>query len=149
MTIKAEETRTWQVLSPAEARTLVAACRRIYPHDALGDAPYEGWVAKLDDNAATDPALASRLREGVQALAAAGDRAFAELAPGQQLDELRRIEQTDFFNDVRSTGVVALYDNPEVWNHLGWEGASYDRGGYLKRGFDDLDWLPDAHDGSV
>jgi len=40
--------------------------------------------------------------------------------------------------------VVALYDDREVWNLLGYEGPSYDKGGYLNRGFDDLDWLPKA-----
>jgi hypothetical protein len=29
-----------------------------------------------------------------------------------------------------------------VWELVGYEGPSYDRGGYLHRGFDDLDWLP-------
>jgi hypothetical protein len=26
---------------------------------------------------------------------------------------------------------------------LGYEGPSFDKGGYLNRGFNDLDWLPD------
>jgi len=143
------ETGAGQVLKAEEARTLVAACRRIYPHDTLGDGPYEGWVAKLQADATNDAALASRLQGGVLALDAARERPFAELDPQAQLEELQRIDGSDFFNDVRSAGVVALYDNPEVWAHLGWEGPSYDQGGYLNRGFDDLDWLPDAHDGSL
>ena len=39
--------------------------------------------------------------------------------------------------------VVALYDDREVWELLGYEGPSFDQGGYLNRGFDDLDWLPE------
>ena len=38
--------------------------------------------------------------------------------------------------------MVALYDDHEVWDLLGYEGSSFDKGGYLHRGFDDLDWLP-------
>ena len=34
-------------------------------------------------------------------------------------------------------------DDPEVWSLLGYEGPSFEHGGYLRRGFDDLDWLPD------
>ena len=26
---------------------------------------------------------------------------------------------------------------------LGYEGASFDKGGYINRGFNDLDWLPE------
>jgi hypothetical protein len=35
-----------------------------------------------------------------------------------------------------------MYSDREVWQVLGYEGESYDKGGYLHRGFDDLDWLP-------
>ena len=50
---------------------------------------------------------------------------------------------TPFFALVHATTVVALYDDHEVWDLLGYEGSSFDKGGYLDRGFDDLDWLPD------
>jgi len=39
--------------------------------------------------------------------------------------------------------VLTLYNLPEVWEALGYEGASFDKGGYLTRGFNDLDWLPE------
>ena len=44
---------------------------------------------------------------------------------------------------MHATCVVALYDDREVWELLGYEGPSFDKGGYVDRGFDDLDWLPD------
>ena len=39
--------------------------------------------------------------------------------------------------------MVTLYNDKEVWDILGYEGASYDKGGYINRGFNDLDWLPE------
>jgi len=36
-----------------------------------------------------------------------------------------------------------LYDDVEVWQAFGYEGASAHLGGYVNRGFNDLDWLPD------
>ena len=30
-----------------------------------------------------------------------------------------------------------------MWQLIGYEGPSFDQGGYVTRGFDDLDWLPD------
>jgi hypothetical protein len=39
---------------------------------------------------------------------------------------------------------VALYRNKQVWPKLGYEGPSFPFGGYLERGFDDIDWLPNA-----
>jgi hypothetical protein len=37
--------------------------------------------------------------------------------------------------------VVSLYNQPAVWSLLGYEGSSYEKGGYLNRGFDDVNWL--------
>ncbi|HMH74595.1 MAG TPA: gluconate 2-dehydrogenase subunit 3 family protein, partial [Bradyrhizobium sp.] len=52
------------------------------------------------------------------------------------------IEQTDFFKKVRSDLVVSLYNQEELWPKFGYEGSSAEHGGYIKRGFNDIDWLP-------
>ncbi len=44
---------------------------------------------------------------------------------------LKRIEATPFFGYVRRFTTVALYDDPETWAALGYEGSSFDKGGYL------------------
>ena len=36
---------------------------------------------------------------------------------------------------------ATLYANPAVWHRFGYEGASSHLGGYIERGFDDLDWI--------
>ena len=46
-----------------------------------------------------------------------------------------------FFQKVRGTLVVGIYNNPEVWPLFGYEGESASKGGYINRGFDDIDWL--------
>jgi hypothetical protein len=40
--------------------------------------------------------------------------------------------------------MLTLYNNPDVWPKFGYEGASADKGGYINRGFNDIDWLPSA-----
>jgi hypothetical protein len=37
--------------------------------------------------------------------------------------------------------VVGLYNNQEVWPKFGYEGESASKGGYMNRGFNDIDWL--------
>jgi hypothetical protein len=37
--------------------------------------------------------------------------------------------------------VTGLYNNKEAWPLFGYEGASADKGGYITRGFDDINWL--------
>ncbi len=42
---------------------------------------------------------------------------------------------------MRANLIVGLYNQKELWPIFGYEGASFDKGGYLERGFDDIDWL--------
>ena len=51
---------------------------------------------------------------------------------------------TAFFQKVRGDLVVSLYNQKEVWPKFGYEGSSAEHGGYIKRGFADIDWLPKA-----
>ena len=50
-------------------------------------------------------------------------------------------EETAFFQQLRGDLVVSLYNQKEVWPKFGYEGSSYEHGGYIERGFNDLDWL--------
>ena len=36
---------------------------------------------------------------------------------------------------------MGLYNQPEVWTILGYEGESASKGGYINRGFNDIAWL--------
>jgi len=57
---------------------------------------------------------------------------------------LQGIEQSDFFKKVRGDLVVSLYNQKELWPKFGYEGSSAEYGGYIHRGFSDIDWLPKA-----
>ncbi len=57
---------------------------------------------------------------------------------------LKAIESSGFFQKVRGGLVVGIYNNPDVWAILGYEGESASKGGYISRGFDDIDWLEQA-----
>jgi hypothetical protein len=52
------------------------------------------------------------------------------------------IEQTAFFKALRSDLVVSLYNQQALWPKFGYEGSSAEHGGYIHRGFNDIDWLP-------
>ncbi|CAN5189164.1 hypothetical protein BH09ACT1_BH09ACT1_10350 [soil metagenome] len=122
---------------------LVAISRVLYPHPQLADAPYLRTVASILDRASAEPLLYRDLVTGLDELrtAAGGGIAGAESAELRRL--LRDRESTGFFSTMRSLVVWYLYDDHEVWEFVGYPGASFDQGGYLGRGFNDLDWLPD------
>ena len=128
-------------LGEHEGKTLLAMTRQLYPHDTLSDMYYAGVVGGLDAGAKDDAALADLLKNGVADLDKARGVPWLDLSEGYQIEVLKEMETTAFFQKVRGTTVVALYNNKLVWRHFGYEGASYDFGGYIDRGFDDLNWL--------
>jgi len=126
------------------AMTLVTMCLYLYPHDALGEAPYSTVVEEFDKKASTDPAFAQLLRDGVASLDAGSHGKWLDLSDEDKLQALKSIETTPFFQTVRGTmvGAPGLYNQPVVWKQFGYEGSSWQFGGYLNRGFNDISWLP-------
>ena len=122
-------------------KTLLSMTRQIYPHDTLGDVYYAGVVETLDAEAASNVETAKLIKNGVAELDQAMGVAWLDLSRGNQLKLLESIQDSAFFQKVRGTAVVALYNNQLVWRHFGYEGASYPFGGYFDRGFDDLNWV--------
>ena len=134
-------------LTPATLKTLLKVARDIYPHDFLGDSYYITAIKPWDGKAAKDPAIKAMLEDGVRRLDEdAKDRhkvAYAEVPwEADRVVLLQGIEQTDFFKKIRSDLVVSLYNQEELWPKFGYEGSSAEHGGYIKRGFNDIDWLP-------
>jgi hypothetical protein len=123
-------------------RVLVRLLRVAYPHERFPDGPYERTAAAIEDAAHANAADDRALTQGLAGLdrAAGGDFLSLDDAAAEAL--LRDRADEYFFRRIRSTAVVALYDNADVWELLGYEGPSFDQGGYIDRGFDDLDWLP-------
>ncbi|MCW2909167.1 MAG: hypothetical protein JWL68_3956 [Actinomycetia bacterium] len=126
--------------------TIAAAARTMYPHDALPDDVYARVGERLTETAREDSGAARTIGDGVSALN--GGRPFAGLPADERLEALKGIEGSAFFELVRSTAVVEVYSDERTWQLVGYEGPSFDKGGYINRGFDDLDWLPDPEAGS-
>jgi hypothetical protein len=59
----------------------------------------------------------------------------------KRLALLKAIEAGPFFQAIRGSLVTGLYNQKEVWPVFGYEGESASKGGYLQRGFNDIEWL--------
>ncbi|WP_333817605.1 Twin-arginine translocation pathway signal [Tabrizicola sp.] len=129
------------VITPAEMATLLQMARDIYPHDQVPDQFYAVAVKGYDSE--DHKALVA---EGVAALDAAAKAAgFADyVSAGWEEDRvklLQSVEATPFFGTVRAGLVTGLYNQKEVWPIFGYQGESFSQGGYIERGFNDIDWL--------
>jgi hypothetical protein len=128
------------IFSERQMSVLVAVARAMYPHPGLGDAPYERVVATITEQAGDDPKLAEILRAGIEGISPC---VLYNREPAALEAKLRDIERFPFFQTLRPLVAWHLYDDDEVREFVGYPGPSYDQGGYVERGFDDLDWLPD------
>lgn len=146
----AGSTASWAMelksLSPETMATLVQMARDIYPHDSMGDELYAAAVKSHDDKAADDADYKALLENGVDSLNAAANSMGhpSYLATGwesERTEILKSIESDAFFKTIQGGLVVGLYNQEAVWAVLGYEGSSYEKGGYINRGFDDINWL--------
>jgi len=121
---------------------LLLMVRRTFPHDTMEDAVYAFPVKALDQKASTDPGVADTLRQGVAMLDQKAGGDWRKIDADKQFAILQDIQDTPFFALVRGNAVNTLYSNELAYLHFGYEGASFPKGGYLMRGFNDLSWLP-------
>lgn len=130
-------------LKPETMATLIQVARDIYPHDHVPDRFYAIAVKSHDEQAAKDPAHKDLIEKGIAELdSMAGEGGYA--AVGWEDDRvalLHKVEATPFFQAVRGGLVVGLYNQKDLWPLFGYEGESYSKGGYIERGFDDIEWL--------
>ena len=59
----------------------------------------------------------------------------------RRVDILRGMEESAFFQQIRGGLVTGLYNQKAVWPIFGYEGSSFEFGGYIERGFNDINWL--------
>ncbi|MDQ7747261.1 gluconate 2-dehydrogenase subunit 3 family protein [Hydrogenophaga pseudoflava] len=133
-------------LGAAAGRTLVRMARDIFPHDQVPDKFYLQAVAPHDLASGQDAALKKLLVSGLsdldeRARARFGKPYAAVPAEPERVELLKTIETTPFFKAIHGGLVTGLYNNKELWPLFGYEGSSWQKGGYVDRGFADIDWL--------
>jgi hypothetical protein len=128
--------------------TLVKMARDLYPHDNIADKYYATVMQGLDTAAKDDPAAKDLLEKGAQLLDGLSERMgygkyLANANEEDRVAVLKEIEKQNapFFQKVRGSLITGLYNNKELWPVFGYEGESASQGGYINRGFNDLNWI--------
>ena len=127
-------------LTTVEGSTLMAVARTIAPHDKLDDAAYAFVIHAVDVEAGKDAAFLKTLQEGVASLGPD----FAKDFESKRVEALKRLESSAFFQTMRLKTLQVLYSTPMAYAYFGYEGEAFSKGGYLLRGFNDLQWLPEV-----
>lgn len=127
-------------LTVEETDTLAVMVRDLFPGPGLTDVLY-GRVVKKLIRLTSDDMIAELLSNGIRELDSGAD--WRAMTPTQRAAGLRQIAISPFFQYVRYQAVTTLYSDFSVWALYGYEGESFSKGGYLGRGFANLDWLPE------
>lgn len=124
------------------SQTLLIMAKDIYPHEIVENKYYQKIV---DDLAQQEKTL---IGEGVAMLDKLSTEKLGQpfMNVGYEPDRiriLRSIEENPFFIKVRTALMFGIYDNKELFHLFGYQGSSWEKGGYINRGLDELDWLND------
>jgi hypothetical protein len=128
-------------LDSSSALMLADVSRLLFPHDRLADTIYLDVVRDIDSDMHTQKKIKLLISQATKILndKAGGDWLIATLS--KKLDLLKTLQGSEEFSYLHNRTIESLYRNPEVWKLLGYQGSSIEHGGYLHRGFDDIDWL--------
>jgi len=135
-----------EVLSEDDALGLLAIVRSLIPLAGTDETVYLAVVAALDDTARRDPGHAKLLKGGLLAARHHFSMNLDQVTVADLERYLRSIQTQAFFVHVYRTTLPVFFGNHSVWERIGYEGESFSKGGYLQRGFNDLDWLPEPPD---
>ena len=130
-------------LKPQTVKTLILVARDVYPHDKVPDRYYAIAMKGYDEKAAANPQVKAEIEGFVAALdGAAGEGGYVGRSWEADRVALLRNQSADpMFETIRSGLIASLYNQQEIWPIFGYEGESFSKGGYINRGFDDIDWL--------
>ncbi len=119
---------------------MVQMARKLLPHDGIDDDVYAGILDEAMAATAADRSFAATLGQAESALPAD----FMSLDEAAQVAALQAVQGEVFFVTIFVAVRTLLYDNPAAWDVIGYEGPSWQKGGYLNRGAGQIDWLPEA-----
>jgi hypothetical protein len=127
-----------------DGTTLAGFGRRLFPHAGMADAVYARVMDNVLMSLASISASDDVLMLTQQALDSQQDKPWAELDAAAQIRAIENIQGEEYFAAVLGTARFAFYNDMAVWAHMQYPGSSKEFGGYVQRGFDDIDWLPEG-----
>ena len=133
----------WAKSADGNFDELTRMARLLYPLDGIADDVYTEVIDSILSDALNDVSTKKMLDEAVTALNNAMDGDWFEASANDQIAVMKEVEGRSFFVVIRDGVQARFYTHPKVWEHIGYPGSSVEYGGYVDRGFDDIDWLPE------
>ncbi len=133
----------WAQSSGGNAGELARMARLLFPHDGIADDVYAEVIDGILTDSANDASLLELLDEAMPALNAAQGGDWFVAGEDAQIAAMQAVEDEPFFAAIHGNVQARFYSHPKVWELIKFPGSSVEFGGYVERGFDDIDWLPE------
>ena len=122
-------------------QTLIDIARTLFPHDGMPDSTYGEVMSDVLASLASSEATGDVAATAEAELNSRRDRPFADLDEAEQIEVVNELQSEEFFAAFLGTVLFTFYYHPRVWQYIAYPGSSKEFGGYIDRGFDDIDWL--------
>ncbi len=126
-----------------DKKTLADVLYQLFPHPRLNKDVYKQVTEQISHKIAQSNELASMMKNAMDGLTGNSREKWSMLPPRDKTELLEEIQHTPFFQFVLNETLSGVYRHPDTWKLLGFEGSSLEFGGYINRGFNDIDWLPE------
>ncbi len=123
------------------ALLLAEVSRLLFPHDSLPDKVYLDVVRDIETDMRAGDSTGMLIKQGMVLLNSKVGGVWQSATLEQQLEALTSLQHSEWFVYLHKRSIESLYRHPQVWKLIGYEGSSVEYGGYLHRGFNDIDWL--------
>lgn len=122
------------------SKTLLRMSLDIYPHDMVDKKYYQQVVNNVIKDH-SDLMISGVIKLDADSNKRLGkDFALVDYEP-DRVRLMRSIEASPFFTKLRTQLMFGIYNNKELFPLFGYGGSSVDKGGYLNRGLNVVDWL--------
>lgn len=115
---------------------------QLLPVQERGAAVYVAVAQQLMHRASQSAAVAQLIDSGIESLEGQKELPWLQLTEEQRRASITANYRTPFVGMVRWTANEVVLRDQQVWQQVGYQGSAIEYGGYLQRGFDDIDWLP-------
>jgi len=129
--------------APENLAAMGRLAQLLFPHEGLAAEVYAEVVGEVLAMTAANPATDGLLNIAEGALDSALGKTWSTATEAEQLSALTALQSEAFIVGLREMVRFRLYDNAGLWEHINYPGSSIEHGGYVNRGFDDIDWLPE------
>jgi hypothetical protein len=129
-------------LTPPETQALVIYAHLLLPILPPDDSAYQQSAAALVERARLNSQVAMLLRSNIDELVGEQSGSWLTMSAQERAALVAQQAGTPFYSLARWATTETVMRDFRVWEMVGYQGSAIDKGGYLHRGFDDIDWLP-------